>query len=73
MDEITKVTQKIEYSDEIFCSKDGDLYRLATIVQSKFDDQVAVNPMPEENYQDLNQDELLIGMYIVRPSDIQSE
>ena len=30
--EITKVTQKIEYSDEIFCSKDGDLYRLATIV-----------------------------------------
>ena len=50
MDEITKVTQKIEYSDEIFCSKDGDLYRLATIVQSKFDDQVAVNPMPEENY-----------------------
>ena len=29
--------------------------------------------MPEENYQDLNQDELLIGMYIVRPSDIKSE
>ena len=36
--EVKKATHDIQYSDEIFCSKDGDLYRLATVVLNKFDD-----------------------------------
>ena len=36
--EVKRATQDIQYSDEIYCSKDGDLYRLATVVLNKFDD-----------------------------------
>ena len=36
--EVVNVCQDIQYSDEIYCSKDGDLYRLATVVLDKFDD-----------------------------------
>ena len=38
-----RIASKIELSNNIFCSEGGDLYRVATLVERNFTDEVAVN------------------------------
>ena len=38
-----RIMQGLKFSEQVFCSKDGDLYRIATIVHRDFDNEVAVN------------------------------
>ena len=71
-DEIFDTTRDIQYSDEIFCSEKGDLYRFATIVLSEFDNLYAVNPISANNTEHIQQqDDLLVGMYLVSPSEVE--
>ena len=38
------IANTLRYQDDVLCTKDGDLYRIASIVDSGFDDVHAVNP-----------------------------
>ena len=43
-------SNSLQYSDEVLVTSSGDLYRIATIVNRNFNDNVAINPL-EDNQQ----------------------
>ena len=45
---VGKCTKTLKFSEQVLCSKDGDLYRIAVIHHSMFTDAVAVNVTDQE-------------------------
>ena len=64
-----RIMQGLKFSEQVFCSKDGDLYRIATIVHRDFDNEVAVNVLSDQHREDVNTDRLWVGMYVVKPEE----
>lgn len=50
----------------MLCTKKGDLYRIASIVDPRFDDDIAVNPLNDDDGNlKVVDDKLSMGVYIV--------
>ena len=72
---IKNCLNSLNFQDQILCSKDGDIYRIATIVNQHFANEKAVNLQPiNKNIDDKETgDEIWIGLYVVKPQENQQE
>lgn len=64
--ETNKILKTLKYSDQVLCTAKGDIYRIATIVDPRFSDKVAINPSEHwEQEMEARQDELNMGLFCV--------
>ena len=59
-----KIASTLQYSDDVLCTQDGNLYRIATLVDKRFNDEVSINPK-ETQEDDEEPDELHMGLFTV--------
>jgi hypothetical protein len=68
METAKKTVKSLKYSNEILVSPTGDLYRIASIVNDRFNDNVAVNLLDEDETEVSEADALNMGLFVVSSS-----
>jgi hypothetical protein len=66
LEQARKTSSTLGYQDNLLCTNNGDLYRIASIVNNKFSDEVAVNLVSEDSYMGIDSDQLNMGLFIVK-------
>ena len=61
-----KTVDTLKYADQVLVTKDNDLYRIASIVNPKFDDKVAINLIDDSEKEADWVDDLNMGLFIVK-------
>ena len=66
MEQAKATVDTLQYQDNILCTKDGHMYRIASIVDNSFDDKAAIN-VENRNYLLSDDDTLNMGFFFVQP------
>ena len=61
-----RTVDTLQYADQVLVTKDNDLYRIASIVNPKFDDKVAINLIDDSEKEADWVDDLNMGLFIVK-------
>ena len=56
----------LEYAEQVLVTKDNDLYRIASIVNKNFDNDVAINLLDDSEKEADWVDDLNMGLFIVK-------
>ena len=66
----TATANTLRQSGQILVSKEGDLYRIATVKHPKFTDEVAINPYRDNNNDGVSDsDNLNMGIFVVKQKE----